>query len=153
MVLGAWWWAALAVWTWLVLFAASGPRSLRAFAGGGLWSAGLALLTESLIRERFGFFDAAGFLLPLAGADALLFAGPRFVEGVLFMQTMRPAGQRLRAAGWAAAVTLSETGMAVTGHAHLSPAAFAATLAGHALRFFALLASSWRGRTPRPTSG
>lgn len=132
-------WVALFLSSWGVLWLATDGKRFRAFWSGGLWSLGLAVLGESLIRSRIDYFVARSVVLPFFRSDFLNFFGPRFVEGVLFMQTLPRRNQLLRAFLWVAGIVGSEVLLGLAGSVHLSWNGIALALAVHSLRFLGLL--------------
>lgn len=132
-------WLYLLVTTWGVLYLSTDKERFGAFWTGGLWSIAFAALGEGLIRSDVGYFVPEHLLLPVLGTDALNFLGPRFVEGVLFMQTLRPERQLRRVALWIGAVVGSEVAMGLAGTVALSLSGIGLALAVHTLRFMSLL--------------
>lgn len=133
------WWIILLISTWAVLYFSTDKRRFRAFWTGGVWSVGLAMMGEALIRARIDYFVPERLLIPFLGTEFVNFLGPRFVEGVLFMQSLRPTRQLLKALGWVAAIVLSEISLAFNGYITLSWNGVGLALAVHTLRFLSLL--------------
>lgn len=133
------WWAALLVSSWGVLWLTTDGKRFRAFWTGGLWSLGLAVLGESLIRSQVDYFVERSLVLPYFRADFLNFFGPRFVEGVLFMQTLPHRHQLRTAFLWVAGIVGSEVVMGALGAVNLSWNGIGLALAVHSLRFLGLL--------------
>lgn len=133
------WWIFLAVSTWSVLFFSTDKKRFGAFWTGGLWSIGLAMLGEGLIRRDIDYFAERSLLLPFLRTDLLNFFGPRFVEGVLFMQTLGPNRQLGKVALWIFGIVGSEMALSLTGQIHLSWNGIGLALAVHTLRFLSLL--------------
>lgn len=135
-----WFWIVLGISSWAALWLLTDRRRFKDFWTGGLWSVGLAVLTESLIRWPNDYFVSQRLLVPFLGADLTSFLGPRFVEGVLFMQSMRPRRQFVRCAGWVAMVVLAELGLVLGGYVALDVGiALGLAAAVHTLRFLSLL--------------
>jgi len=132
-------WIFLALSTWAVLFFTTDLKRFRAFWTGGIWSIGLAVLGEGLIRSNIDYFVERSLIFPLLRTDFLNFFGPRFVEGVLFMQTLRPQKQLKQVSFWVIGIVLSEMALALTGQITLSLNGIGLALAVHSLRFLSLL--------------
>ena len=77
------------------------------------------MLGEALIRRKIDYFIPDRLLIPFLSTDLVNFLGPRFVEGVIFFQTLRPTRQLRTAGGWVAAIVLSEMSLALTGQIQL----------------------------------
>lgn len=140
MLLASWWWILLALTSWIVLGWVVNKRLLRVFGAGGIYSVLLAIAAEGVIRSHFDYFHDDRLLLPFLGADLLLFIGPRFVEGVMFMITMGPSFQLSRIFLWTVGVTLSETAGSFWSFVNFSPGGLALATTVHAFRFLSLLA-------------
>lgn len=132
-------WIVIVVSTWAALYFSTDQRRFKAFWTGGLWSVVLAMMGEALIRRQIDYFVPDRLLIPFLGAEFTNFIGPRYVEGVLFMQSLRPTRQLFNALGWVAAIVLSEVGLALLGYVNLSANGIGLALAVHTLRFLSLL--------------
>ena len=132
-------WIFVAVSTWGILFFTTDIKRFKAFWSAGFWSIGLAMLGEALICSRIDYFAPERLILPVFGTDLLNFFGPRFVEGLLFVQRLQPAGQLKQVAFWVSGVVLGEMGLSFTGHLTLSWNGIGLALAVHSLRFLSLL--------------
>lgn len=132
-------WIALFLSSWGALWLATDGKRFRTYWPGGLWSLGLAILGESLIRSQVDYFVERSLVLPYFRADFLNFFGPRFVEGVLFMQTLPHRRQLRRAFLWVAGIVGSEVALGLVGSVNLSWNGIGLALAVHSLRFLGLL--------------
>jgi hypothetical protein len=143
MAMGSgWWWVSTLLLTWGSLFLASGWRAFGLFYSGGLWSVAIAIAIELVIRRHLNFWNADVIVAKLVGVGLVTFAGPRFVEGTLFLQYL-PKQSSLQlpiAVVWALAALVSDVLAAVWGYAHLSFQTATASLLSHTLRFCALIA-------------
>lgn len=140
----AWGWMAQFVGAWIALLLVVDREKLGAFWTLGLWSAVLALAAEALVRQRLPYFDPTKALIPLFGADLLLFAGPRFAEGVLYTARMpaRPAYQWAAACLWTGATVASEVWAARMGYVlpeAISMGGIVLAVLVHGVRYLALL--------------
>jgi len=139
-----WYWLAIFIYSWFMLYLLSGPREVRSFLAFGVWSVLLAAAEEAVIRSHFAFWlPTAAALL---GVNMLLLAGPRFVEGLLFVQTLpRQTSWQLPAVAiWSIITTLFELSAVFSGKAGYSLNNLLLALLLHLLRFAALLAL-WYG--------
>lgn len=132
-------WIFLAASTWTIFLLSTDKRRFQAFWTGGLWSVALAMLAEASIRSRIGYFAPERLLVPLFGTELLNFFGPRYVEGVLFMQRLRPTLQLTQAMAWAAGILIAEMALAITGTVRLSWQGIGLAAAVHTFRFLSLL--------------
>lgn len=133
------WWIVLLISSWGGLFLFSDRKRFRLFASGGLWSILIALLLEALVRRHIGYFKPDELLVPVYGTELLLLIGPRFAEGVFFMQRMAPSLQPLRILLWAGGALLAENGPTPTAFITLTTEGVAISWLVHALRFAVLL--------------
>lgn len=127
---------------WVGVFLASGRRRFLAYYQGGLWSIGIGVAIEYVIRRNLGWWNLEHSLSSLLGVGIATFLGPRFVEGLLFYQQMpKQTSLQLPAAfGWAALALVTDVITALSGFAHLSLKAASVSMLAHSLRFLALLA-------------
>lgn len=132
-------WIIVLVTTWGVLLYATSPRQFAAFWTAGLWSIALAALGEGLIRRSVDVFPPEALLVPLLGTEFLNFIGPRFVEGVLYMQTMEPLGRIARTVLWVIGVVFGEMLLVITSGGTITWQGTGLALAVHTLRFLSLL--------------
>jgi len=140
----SWWWIALFFSAWSALFLLVDKRRLGIFWQCGLVSTGIALAAEGLVRRQLPLFQPGKMLFPLLGADVLLFAGPRFVEGVVFTAHMPvgPAAQWIMAALWTGIAAASEALAVASGFVlpeALETRGILTALLVHGLRFLALV--------------
>ncbi len=133
------WWIVGFISAWLGLLLLTDRRRFRLFASGGVWSLLIALILEALVRRHIDFFRPEHLLVPVFESELLLLLGPRFVEGVLFMQRVRPGSDATHIIRWTSAVLLSELMLGWATYISLTWSGFAVSAAVHALRFTALL--------------
>lgn len=125
--------------SWTILAVVVNARTLRSFFSSGLWSVAIALFFEGLIRRHMHYFNPEYLITPVFGTELLLFVGPRFVEGVIFMKMLQPGLQPFRIAAWSTGVLLAEFSLSMANFIQFSVEGFAVSWAIHLLRFTALL--------------
>jgi len=137
-----WWWVVLLAISWVGLFIAGSPRSLKSYYSAGIWSMVLAGACEYVIRRPWDFWETAHTLAAIGGVELALLIGPRFVEGVLFFQFM-PKQTSLQLPAvifWTTQAALTDLGAVLTRNAHWSWPGLAAGLMLHMFRFGMLIA-------------
>jgi hypothetical protein len=140
--LSAWSWLFALVSVWLGIFFASSRRKFKAYFVGGLWSMIIGFTIDYVIRRRLGLWNLDLTLSSLLQINVATYLGPRFAEGLLFMQLLpkQTSLQLPSAVLWGATALVSDWFATWLGFTQVSDHFYLIALLSHVLRFTTLLA-------------
>ncbi|HHT28124.1 MAG TPA: hypothetical protein GXZ82_12870 [Firmicutes bacterium] len=142
MRLSTWSWLIGLVTVWFGIFLASSPRKFKTYYLGGIWSMAIGFVIDYVIRRRLGLWNLDLTLSSLLQIHVVTYLGPRFAEGLLFMQLLpkQTSLQLPAAVAWGAAALASDWFAAALGFTRPSDHFYVVAFLSHVLRFTTLLA-------------